>query len=319
MAGEPIRLGVALWSQASTWAEMLDAARQIDRLGFDDLWVWDHLYAIYGEHHQPIFEGWAVLNAWAMATDRVRLGLLVGANTFRHPAVVAKAAVTLDHISNGRAIVGLGGAWFEPEHRDNGIAFGAGVGERLGWLDEAAAAVRLLLDGQAVTARPGGHYPFEGARHAPAPIQEHLPIMIGGGGEQRTLRTVARYADLWNIGGDPTELARKDRVLRERCVEVGRDTASIERTVSSSIVIRPTRAAAERVWARQMAHNDSVVRPAADTGDQRFLGPATYVADQLARYVGVGFRHLIFEQPAPYDIETLERLVGEVRPLLSQA
>ena len=133
-----------------------------------------------------------------MATEQTRLGLLVGANTFRNPGLVAKLASTLDHISGGRAILGLGGAWMEPEHTAHGIEFGTGFGQRLDWLDEAVGACRDLLDGKSVTSAPGGHYQFRDLRHAPTPVQAHLPIMIGGSGEKKTLRTVAKYADIWN-------------------------------------------------------------------------------------------------------------------------
>ena len=117
-----VKLGILLWSQGATWKEMLDAARRVDRLGYAHLWTWDHLYAIFGDPYQPIFEGWSLLNAWARETEQTRLGLLVGANTFRNPGIVAKTAATLDHVSDGRAILGIGGAWMErgahgPRHR----------------------------------------------------------------------------------------------------------------------------------------------------------------------------------------------------------
>ena len=137
-----VKLGILLWTQAATWPEMLDAAKRVDRLGYAHLWTWDHLYAIFGDPYQPIFEGWSLLNAWARETEQTRLGLLVGANTFRNPGVVAKTATTLDHASDGRAILGIGGAWMEPEHRAHGIEFGTGFGQRLDWLDESVAAMR---------------------------------------------------------------------------------------------------------------------------------------------------------------------------------
>ena len=115
-----LKTGILLWSQGATWPEMLDAAKRVDRLGYDHLWTWDHLHAIFGEPQQPVFDGWMSLAAWAKTTSRVRLGLLVGANTFRNPGLVAKMATTLDHISEGRAIVGLGGAWFDYEHTAHG-------------------------------------------------------------------------------------------------------------------------------------------------------------------------------------------------------
>lgn len=137
-----VSLGVALWSQASDWPSFLEAARRVERLGFDHVWTWDHLYAIFGDPHQPIFEGYAALAAIAQATERVRLGLFVGANTFRNPGLVAKAMTTIDHISGGRAVMGIGAAWFEPEHRAFGFDFGRGFGERLDWLGEAVPAIR---------------------------------------------------------------------------------------------------------------------------------------------------------------------------------
>ena len=136
-----LKLGILLWSQGATWPEMLEAAQRVDRLGYDTLWTWDHVYAIFGDPYQAIFEGYACLAAWAMATERTRLGLLVGANTFRNPGLVAKTVATIDHVSNGRAIAGLGGAWFDLEHQAHGIDFGSGFGQRLDWLDESVAAV----------------------------------------------------------------------------------------------------------------------------------------------------------------------------------
>ena len=310
-----LKLGILLWSQATDWPEMLDAAKRVDRLGYDSLWTWDHVYAIFGDPYQPIFEGYASLAAWAMATERTRLGLLVGANTFRNPGLVAKAIATIDHISNGRAIAGLGGAWFDLEHQAHGIDFGSGFGQRLDWLDESVAAVRRLLDGEAVTSEPGGHYAFSQAVHHPAPVQRHLPIMIGGGGEKKTLRTVARYADIWNVMGTVEEMARKVDVLRGHCEAVGRDPAEIEFTLGIKATIRDSEAEAERTWRAAMEHNRTPLSEVAD--DNTFWnGTPQQLAERLAPYVELGFRTVLSEQPAPYDVETLERLVGEVKPLV---
>jgi len=130
------KVGINLWSQSGSWAELLEAAEAVDRLGYEHLWAWDHVKAIFGDPDQPIHEGWTLITAWAMATKRVRLGLMVGANTFRNPALVAKIVTTLDHVSGGRAILGIGGAWFELEHREFGFEFGRSPGQRLDWLDE---------------------------------------------------------------------------------------------------------------------------------------------------------------------------------------
>jgi alkanesulfonate monooxygenase SsuD/methylene tetrahydromethanopterin reductase-like flavin-dependent oxidoreductase (luciferase family) len=311
-----IKCGILLWSQATSWPEMLDAAQRVDDLGYDSLWTWDHLYAIFGDPYQPIIEGWSALSAWAMATKRTKLGLLVGANTFRNPGLVAKNAATLDHISNGRAILGIGGAWMEPEHLAHGIDFGSGFGQRLDWLDEAVGAIRPLLDGQTVSSAPGGHYAFHELRHHPVPVQAHLPIMIGGSGEKKTLRTVAKYADMWNAMGTPEFLAHKVEVLRGHCDAVGRDIAEIEFTLGVKLTIRDSQAEAERVMHVALEHNRTPWAEVADD-DTFWNGSPAQIADKLRPYIELGFRTVISEQPALYDVETLERFIGEVKPLLA--
>ncbi|MGZ8501226.1 MAG: LLM class flavin-dependent oxidoreductase [Candidatus Limnocylindrales bacterium] len=315
MPDRDLKLGILLWSQAASWPAMLDAARRVDRLGYDHLWTWDHLYAIFGDPYQPVFEGWTSLAAWAMATERTRLGLLVGANTFRNPGLVAKTATTLDHISGGRAILGIGGAWMEPEHRAHGIDFGSGFGQRLDWLDESVGAMRRVLDGGSVTSEPGGRYAFDDLRHQPPAVQRHLPIMIGGSGEKKTLRTVAQYADMWNALGSVELMAHKVEVLREHCAAVGRDPSEIEFTLGVKLTIRDSRAEAERVWTEAMAANRTPLTDLEDD-DTFWNGTSQEIADRLRPYVELGFRTVISEQPAPYDVETLERFIGEVKPLV---
>ena len=310
-------MGVLLWNQATDWPSYLDAVRKVDRLGYSHLWAWDHLYAIFGDPYQPIFEGWASLSAAAVATEKTQVGLLVGANTFRNPGLVAKLATTLDHISGGRAILGLGGAWMEPEHAAHGIDFGTGFGQRLDWLDEAVGACRDLLDGKSVTSAPGGHYRFNDLRHAPAPVQAHLPIMIGGSGEKKTLRTVAKYADLWNGMGPLDFITHKVAVLKQHCEDVGRDPSEIEFTLGCKVTVRDSEAEAVRVWKAAMEHNRTPLANVED--DSTFWnGTPEQLADRLAPYVELGFTTAITEQPAPYDDETLERFIGQVKPLVDR-
>jgi alkanesulfonate monooxygenase SsuD/methylene tetrahydromethanopterin reductase-like flavin-dependent oxidoreductase (luciferase family) len=312
-----LKTGILLWSQAATWPEMVDAAKRVDQLGYDHLWTWDHLYAIFGDPYQPIVEGWAALAGWAMATERTRLGLLVGANTFRNPGLTAKLAATLDHISDGRAILGIGGAWFDLEHRAHGIDFGSGFGQRLDWMDEAVEAMRTVLDGGSATSRAGGRYAFDDLRHQPLPIQRRLPILIGGSGEKKTLRTVAKYADMWNAMGPLDVMAHKVDVLKRHCDDVGRDIADIEFTLGVKFTLRDSKADADRVWKAAMAHNKTPMSEVEDD-DTFWNGTPAEMAEKLRPYYDLGFRTVISEQPAPYDVETFERFVGEVKPLVER-
>jgi alkanesulfonate monooxygenase SsuD/methylene tetrahydromethanopterin reductase-like flavin-dependent oxidoreductase (luciferase family) len=313
-----LQLGINLWSQASDWARFLAAGRRADSLGYDHLWTWDHVLAIFGDPGQPIFEGYTALAALAQATERIRLGLFVGANTFRNPGLVAKAITTIDHVSDGRAILGIGGAWFELEHRAFGIDFGRGFGERLDWLGEAIPALRGLLDGDEVSSVPGGRYAFDRLRIAPPPIQPHLPIMIGGSGERKTLLLVARFADIWNAFGSPETLAHKDEVLRRHCADVGRDPDAILRTVGCKVTIRGTHADAERVRRDLLEHNRTPLDTVADD-DTFWTGTPEEIATRMVAYRAVGFDTFIVELPAPYDDETMETMISVVKPMVESA
>ncbi len=305
-----IKVGVLPWGQRTDWPSLQRIGRRADELGYDSLWTWDHLYPIQGDWRGPIFEGYMILAGWAGVTSRVTLGLMVGANTFRNPALVVKLVTTLDHMSDGRAILGIGGAWFEREHEAFGIDFGSGFGERLDWLDEAVELMRDMLREEDATAR-GPHYRTRHVRNDPPPIQARLPILIGGSGERKTLRTVAKYADAWNTHPDLEFARHKDEVLREHCQAVGRDEAEIERTLGLGlVVIRDDMDAARRVEAVFRQHH-----PGYD--DEGRLGTPAEIAAWLAPYVQLGFRHIFFDAPAPFDEETLERFVGEVKPLLA--
>jgi F420-dependent oxidoreductase-like protein len=298
-----IRFGAQLWSQAIDWATFRDTAVAADAAGWDSIWTWDHLNSIFGPWDQPIFEGWSILAALAPLTQHIRLGLMVGANTFRNPGLTAKLATTLDHVSDGRAVLGIGGAWFEREHDAFGIHFGRGFGERLDRLDESVMLLRKLLDGERVTYK-GRYYEFDDAICAPRPIQPHLPILIGGSGPRKTLRTVALRADAWNTSGFIDEVTRKVDNLRRHCTEVGRDIETIERTLSFPIVIRDTEAAAREAFASLVAHNK-----AKDAGNVPvWLGPPSGIADSIRPFLGLGFSTIIVRMPAPYDRETIDRI-----------
>lgn len=312
--GGPISLGICLWNQAATWPEFESAAVRVDELGYDHVWTWDHLYAITGDPYQPVYEGYATLAAWAKVTSRARLGLFVGANTFRNPGLVAKALTTLDHLSGGRVIAGLGAAWHVLEHEAYGIEFGASPGQRLDWLAESVAAVRGLLAGETITSAPGGRYDFRDLRLLPPPIQQPVPIMIGGSGEKKTLRIVAQYADMWNTGGPPETLAHKLEVLRAHCAAVGRDPAAIELTVGCKPLIRNSRAEARQAWSEITTRNKTT--DDLDDDEATWIGTVDDIVEAMRKRTALGFRTFIAEMGAPYDQQTMERWITEVRPLV---
>jgi alkanesulfonate monooxygenase SsuD/methylene tetrahydromethanopterin reductase-like flavin-dependent oxidoreductase (luciferase family) len=309
-----VKIGALLWPQTNSWPALRDAAVRADRAGLDSLWTWDHLMAIVGPWEQPILEGWTTLAALAALTERPTLGLMVGANTFRNAGLTAKLATTLDQISGGRAVLGIGGAWFEREHDAFGFdeTWGSGFGERLDRLDESVMLLRRLLDGERIAAHEGRFYTLRDALVEPRPIQARLPILIGGSGPKKTLRTTARYADAWNAGGSAAELRAKDAVLRERCAEVGRNHEEIERTATVWLAIRDDAAEARRVLAAAAAANGDSL----SDDDLVYVGSPAQIADELRPTVDVGFRHILVDAMAPYDSETIERL-PEVRELLA--
>ena len=308
----PVRFGLQLWSQATDWPSFRDAALAAEANGWDSVWTWDHLLAIFGPWEQPIFEGWTALAALGPLTERVRLGLMVGANTFRNPGLTAKLATTLDHVSSGRAVLGIGGAWFEREHDAFGIDFGASPGERLGWLDESVMLIRRLLDGDRID-HQGPRYTMHDALCEPRPIQPRLPILIGGSGRQKTLRTVAERADAWNTSGSYEEVSDALATLERHCAAVGRDPAAIEKTVSFHIIVRDDAAAAE-ARTRELLRGNGV---AIDDFGGYVAGTPAQVAETLAPHRELGFETFIVRMPAPYDHETIER-IGEVGELLER-
>jgi alkanesulfonate monooxygenase SsuD/methylene tetrahydromethanopterin reductase-like flavin-dependent oxidoreductase (luciferase family) len=310
-----LRLGAGFSSQRTDWPALREAALAAERAGIDSLWTWDHLLADEGPPDQPILEGWSVLAAWAAITRRVTLGLLVGANTFRNPGLTAKLATTLDHLSGGRAVLGLGGGWLEVEHAAFGLPFGSGFGERLDRLDEATMLIRRLLDGETVT-HDGRFYAMHEARIAPLPLQPRLPIVIGGRGRTKTLRTAARYADGWNIWNElgSVELAVElSSILDGHCRAVGRDPAAIERSFSQEGIIRDDPDDARAVFERTYGGYGLDPRG----GVFALCGSPAMIADSLRPLIEVGFRHVVWAFRTPYDLETLERL-GEVRALLER-
>lgn len=311
-----MRFGAAFWIQRTDWPNLRDACLMAEGAGWDSIWLDDHLLSDEAAWTDPKLEGWTALAALASLTSRARLGLLVSSTTFRNPGLIAKLATTLDHVSAGRFVLGLGGGWFEREHEAFGIDFGEGFGERLDRLDEATMLVRRLVDGERVTHR-GRFYEMTDALCEPHPVQARLPILIGGSGKTKTLRTTARYADVWNAYGLPDRFVELGGVLEERCAEVGRDPRDIERTVTTHSVIRDSADVAMEVWRESARVHDLDGKLGSDGSDRglTFGGPPTEFADLVARYGAAGIDEVIVVFRHPFDMETIER-VGDVRAAL---
>lgn len=207
------------------WDDVLDLARHAEATGWDGVWFADHFMPNTDTASGDTLECWAVLAALAAQVPRVRLGSLVCGNTYRHPAVLAKIAATVDVISGGRLVLGLGAGWQANEHDKYSIDF-FGVAERLARLDEACAVIKALTTQERATFA-GRYYQLDDAPCEPKPVQDPLPLLVGGGGEKVTLRIAATYADEWNTWGDPAVLAHKIEVLRRHCEAAGRDPDEI--------------------------------------------------------------------------------------------
>jgi alkanesulfonate monooxygenase SsuD/methylene tetrahydromethanopterin reductase-like flavin-dependent oxidoreductase (luciferase family) len=302
-----MRFGVNIWAQNTTWDRVRELAQLIDQLGFDSLWVWDHFYAVYGDTHRPNLEGWQLLSALATTTSSVKLGCLVSAVTHRNPAVLANMATTNDNISNGRTILGLGAAWNVAEHLAYGMALGTPA-ERSRRLAEAARLIRRLVDGERVT-HDGRYYQMTEAEVLTRPIQPRLPILIGGGGERSTLRTAARYADMWHTGGTAEQMAHKLEVLRAHCSDVGRALADVLALGTRWIVVRDNAADGRRTLDR-VVEEHQLQLPVANP----IIGDPDEVAAELVAYWRIGVGGFIVHAAEPFDIETIERLAKEVLP-----
>ena len=290
-----VKFGVHTGLQHTTYDDLKPLWRRIDELGFDWISIWDHFYGATGKPDDAAcYEAVAMHAALAAETTRVRVGSLVYSVGYRHPAVLAKMITAIDHISGGRADLGLGAGWAEVEYKAYGMEFPA-VGVRMSQLEEAAQCVRGLLHDD-VTSFSGKWFSLDNARNEPRPIQKKIPVWIGGGGEKRTLNIAAKYADGWNVPFiSPEAFAHKSGVLTEHCENVGRNPADVVRTVNVGI------AWTEDSLKAQFGLLAEGVRHGVLTGSDE------QVIDRIGQYADQGAQQINLALRAPFDRDALER------------
>jgi alkanesulfonate monooxygenase SsuD/methylene tetrahydromethanopterin reductase-like flavin-dependent oxidoreductase (luciferase family) len=289
--GRELRFGICT-DQNLPFETLVERWQYFERLGFDSVWDCDH-FNQPSRPGGPYFEGWTLLAALAARTTRIRVGVLVSSNTFRHPALLAQQAVTLDHVSNGRLELGLGAGWFVPEHERFGLPFPP-PGERVGRFREAVEIVDSLLRHEATTFE-GRYYQLTEASVRPAPLQKPRPPLTLGAHRPRMLRICAEYADSWNSFGTVEEMRERNELLDQACAAVGREPREIRRSFYG--------------WASQME---------AQGLPDPWQSTAAF-EDVVGRYLAVGIEEFVIDQPRPEQFGVLEQVVTDVLPPLRRA
>jgi F420-dependent oxidoreductase-like protein len=281
----PLRIDIKAAQHDRDWANILAYAKDTDAIDtFAGFWMFDHFVPINGHVEGLCMDGWTLLGALAAATTRARLGLMVGCNGYRYPAVLAKIATTVDQVSGGRLDMGLGAGWFDLEYNMYGIPFPAPA-QRIHELDEACQMLKLLWT-QELSTFQGRYYSLHEARHEPKPVQKpYPPITIGGGGEKLTLRVVAKHADIYNVVGGTPEIAQhKNSVLDQHCEAIGRDPGEIRRSAQFYL---------------------------------RSADEVTTVRELIEQYVAIGIDHIVVGVPLEYRPGLVEAIARQVEPVLA--
>jgi F420-dependent oxidoreductase-like protein len=270
--------------QTWTWPELRDRWQWLENLGFDSLWLPDHFFPTAGRD-KPMFEAWTLLSGLALVTERARIGILVSSNTFRHPALLAKQAVTVDHMSGGRLELGIGAGWFVEEHEVFGLEFP----ETRELVDRYAEAIQLIdrYLSHDQSSFEGEHYRLDGAYNRPAPVQQPRPPLVMGAHGPRMLKLVAQYADAWNSFAPPDELKRRNDQLTAYCEEIGRDPDSIKRSMFYGVNQSPE----DDPWASTDAFED-----------------------YIGRYAEAGMQEFILQPPKPERFDMVERIASDLLP-----
>lgn len=289
---------------AQKWQAAVDIAVKAEELGFDSLWVYDHFHNVPRPAHEAVFECWTTMAAISQRTSKIRLGQMVGCNSYREPSVLAKITSTVDVISGGRLDWGIGAGWYENEYKGYGFEFKAPK-DRIGMLRECVEIVRSMWT-EEETSYDGKYYKMERAHCDPKPLQSPRPrILIGGGGEQLTLRVVARLADRSNFGGTPEQFAAKCEILKQHCKAVGRDYDEIEKTISGEVMIRNSDEELRALGSKSLWG-----QPFDEWRAGSFVGTPDEVAEKIQRYIDLGCTGF-FPWTADYpETETIELLAG---------
>jgi F420-dependent oxidoreductase-like protein len=306
---------LAGWDPAEAWATAKEVARTAELAGYDHLWVYDHVETVPQRVPEPMFEAWTMMAALSEVTSRARLGQLVTCAAYRSPALLAKMAATVDVMSGGRLIFGIGGGWYEEEYRSHGWTFPP-AGQRLELLEETIEVARALWT-EPEASFHGKHAWLDGAISYPKPLQAHVPIWVGGGGEKVTLRIAAQHADAtnWQVGLD--EFVHKSAVLARHCEDVGRDPASIVRTHAPDCRLFDTEADLAR-WLDSPGGGDLWGRD--EPGDyvrDNFVGTDEQVAEKVQGYLDAGCSEFVLWFRDYPEVESLERFMADVVPRLS--
>ena len=265
-------------SSNQLWNEILSLARHIEATGWDGFWFADHFMPDNEDTTEPCHEVWTILSCVAALVPRIRIGPLVACNTYRHPAVLAKMAATLDHVSSGRLVLGLGAGWQQNEHQAYGLEFDT-VSDRMDRLEEACVVITSLLS-RASTDFCGKHYTLKEAPLEPKPLQDKLPLLIGGGGERVTLKITARYANKWHVWGDVATYTHKSQVLDRHCGIINRDPATITRSVCALVYCSQDQKKLARLRSQPNEY-------------PTLIGTTSEIIDQLSAYKEVGAKEFI--------------------------
>lgn len=296
---------ISFWPTPSLpFQETLALGQHVAATGWDGMWLADHFMPNAADTSTPWPEAWTTLAALAPQVPGIRLGTLVTGNTYRHPAVLAKMAATVDHISGGRLVLGIGSGWQENEHQQYGIEFGT-VRQRLDRLEEACAMIKSLFNEPSANF-DGRFYTLKEATLEPKPLQPNLPLMVGGGGEKVTLRITARYADEWNVWGTVETMIHKMKILDRHCEDIGRDPKNIQRSAVALLFL---------------SDDDKYIQQIRETVDRALIaGNLAEVQDTVKAYQEAGVDELLVPDftlgQGQQKIDTLDTFINHIAPLV---